>query len=136
LANRIRNKLVISGEPEWINNVVETIRGNNCLFDFERVIPIPDLIRHANRGCMIIDSQEVREWHVTDSGRRRRFTPEEEKILEDLGYCSWFDWSLNNWGSDRNPWKVYLDKVPHRLVRTIPDRGASERAFSGRHFQT
>jgi Ferredoxin-like domain in Api92-like protein len=109
LPNWIIKLLSAKGAPTRIREFLVTIKSDRRPFDFEQIIPVPEVIQHAASGYTIIDGQEVEQWYMIDDTHRRLFTPEEEKIVEGLGCRSWFDWSIANWGTCRNACDIELD---------------------------
>lgn len=90
--------------PNWITNTVR-IRGSEQSlaeieewnFDFNKLIPEPDILSNTKCGMNVIDDKRVREW-MEENGEARLFTSEEEAELEKIGYRSWYDWACANWG--------------------------------------
>lgn len=120
--------------PNWTSNIIRAegpgaalrafiaqMRIGDEPFDFNALIPMPQLLRHTGSGGNTIDGQRVSSWYVIDpkksaSGRKpgdppneRLFTPEEEAALRDIGHSNWYDWSVANWGTKWNACDVRID---------------------------
>lgn len=155
MPNWIVNRVVVKGNSARLRALLDAIKSNRQPFDFDRVIPVPDLIKHASSGYMSMDGREVEHWYTTDDGHHRLFTPEEEKELKELGYRSARDWALANWGADRNACEIELDEstadlgyliikfesacgpprpVLQRLQKMFPDIGFACRWFHEDEF--
>jgi hypothetical protein len=110
MPNWTTNRIYAEGSTEQISDFLDKIRGDNGVLDFNRIIPMPELLRHTGSGSCTINGQRVAEWYVVDRGNHelkipeqiRIFTPEEEAELQEIGYRSWYDWSNANWGTKWN----------------------------------
>jgi hypothetical protein len=109
LPNWISNRLVAKGEPTAIREFLNAVKSDEQPFDFRRITPMPELIRHAAR--VYNPTGIIEEWYVIDNiSNCRRFTPEEEKQLDALGHRCWHDWAIANWGTKWNACDVELDE--------------------------
>jgi hypothetical protein len=108
MPNWISNRLVGKGSSERIRNFLQVIKGKKQPVDFERIIPSPEIIRHARKGFSPV-APGLQEQYYMDHIHCRPFTPEEEEELQALEYRSWHDWSCAYWGTDRNAFEVELD---------------------------
>lgn len=104
--------------PNWTSNTIraegcaadlraflETVKWQDEIFDFNRLIPMPELLRHTGTGGCTIDGQQVQDWYIkdpSDAGGVRLFTDAEEAELKEIGHRSWYDWSVENWGTKWN----------------------------------
>lgn len=105
-----------------IREFLERVRGPDDPFDFNRIIPMPKLLRHTAKGCHTFGGQKYRSWYVInpdlkfgDDGyenNQRPFTSEEEAVLRDIGYPDWYEWSVANWGTKWNACHVAIDELP------------------------
>lgn len=75
MPNWVTNRIVFHGNQENIDRVLQYIKGNGSMIDFNKIIPMPDNIY---RG---------------DLGKRER---------ELYGLNNWYDWSVANWGTKWN----------------------------------
>jgi hypothetical protein len=108
MPNWIINRLLVKGGPERIRNFLQLIKSERQPFDFERVIPSPEIIRRARR--MFSPGEKPQEQYFIDAFHSRAFTPVEEKELEAVGYRSWDDWSFANWGTNKIAFEVEVDE--------------------------
>ncbi len=108
MPNWTYNTIRIDGTPTRLRAFVKAVKGENGVFDFNRLIPIPEFLKHTRSGLATIDGKQVASWYVIDPTRidgadnERCFTPREEAQLRDLCCESWCDWSCNNWGTKWN----------------------------------
>ena len=74
---------------------------------FNKIIPMPEILRHTGQGGRVISGREVKSWFIVkradwSAGVKedavRLFTPEEEMQLVEIGFSDWYRWSLARWG--------------------------------------
>jgi hypothetical protein len=111
----INNRLLVKGNPVRIRKFLNAIESEDQQFDFERVIPMPDLISDTCCGLTTIDGPEVKHWYQTNDGHDRLFTEEEERELRELGHRCWRDWTIAKWGTMWNAGEISLDERTIRL---------------------
>ena len=75
MPNWCDNKVSICGSKDTISKIRNLILGKDNLFDFEKIIPMPDYIYRGMLG-------------------------KEEKQI--YGENNWYDWSYKNWGTKWN----------------------------------
>ena len=109
MPNWTANTIRALGTPQDLRAFLEAVKWEDKIFDFNRIIPMPELLRHTAKGARIIDGQRVESWYVIDDTEAfpkeehvRRFTAEEEALLEAIGHRNWYDWSVENWGTKWN----------------------------------
>jgi hypothetical protein len=115
MPNWTSNRLYIEGNPSDIREFLDAIRSQDQLFDFNRIIPMPELLRETATGHCFIDGKPVTSWYVgreASAGNPeevRAFTREEECALRDIGYSNWYDWANSNWGTKWNACDPRID---------------------------
>ena len=108
MPNHVTHRLQISGPAEKIKAFKEaflSIEEDSVMLDFERIIPMPEIISKTVSGYTIIDGQTVSSWieEEIDGKRVKRLpTEEEQKLLAEAGAANWYDWSCQNWGTKWN----------------------------------
>jgi hypothetical protein len=108
MPNWTQNTIRITGRPEEINAFLQAVTSGSQVFDFNRIIPMPPILRHTVSGSRSFDGVTHRAWYVEnpDAGWKehieRPFTEAERKTLADLDYFSWYEWSLAKWGTKWN----------------------------------
>lgn len=106
MPNWTSNHIYIEGQPADIRAFLEAVKWEDQVFDFNRIIPIPDPLKHTVSGFTSIEGKAVSSWKEdTDSDGKlvsRCFTPEEHSELEKIGFFNWYDWCCANWGTKWN----------------------------------
>lgn len=107
MPNHCTNRWYISGDPEHIAAFVSAVLPENetgeRTFSFERLVPMPAILKTITTGSRTIDEVRVERW-VQDGETARLLTPEEEAAYAEIGFESWYDWSVANWGTK---WDAY-----------------------------
>src|SRR5579872_225406 len=118
MPNWTSNRIEINGEDRDVRAFLEAVRSQDQLFDFNRIIPMPELLRRTGFGHQTIDDKKVSAWYVVHKGspdvpeQVRLFTAEEETALKIIGYTNWYDWSNANWGTKWNACSVMVYGIP------------------------
>jgi hypothetical protein len=109
MPNWTSNTLRAEGDQKDLRAFLDAVKWQDEIFDFNRIVPMPEILKHTRSGFHTIDGEEVTSWYILDdkellpSGDHiRRFTPEEEAILKDIGHTDWYSWSYANWGTKWN----------------------------------
>lgn len=115
MPNWTLNCIKIEGEARDIREFLAAVRSQDKIFDFNRLIPMPELLKRTGTGYEIIDGKKVTSWYVVREASLespeevRAFTPEEEAVLRDIGYSNWYDWANANWGTKWNAGEASLE---------------------------
>lgn len=110
------NSLHIEGAEADLRAFLEAVKCQDEIFEFNRIIPMPELLKHTGTGYQTLDGKEVHEWYFIGNEAAllfndksvRRFTPEEEATLKELGHRSWYTWSNEHWGTKWNACRAEL----------------------------
>ena len=118
MPNWTANRIYIEGDEADIRAFLEAVKWEDELFDFNRIIPMPDLLRHTGSGHREINGKKVESWYIVKHAKydppqekeiARLFTPEEEVELKAIGHRDWYSWSVANWGTKWNACSVEID---------------------------
>ena len=110
MPNWTSNTIRAEGDEIDLRAFLEAVKWEDQIFDFNRIIPMPELLRHTGSGHRTIGGREVRDWYIinpetdplTDDKSVRLFTPEEEATLKEIGHRNWYTWCYANWGTKWN----------------------------------
>jgi hypothetical protein len=118
MPNWTANTIRALGTPKDLRAFLEAVKWEDKVFDFNRIIPMPELLKYTGKGCRIIDGQRVESWYVLDhttplpkNEHVRRFTAAEEAELEAVGHRNWYDWSWDNWGTKWNARRAEVNET-------------------------
>lgn len=118
MPNWTSNRIYIEGDKADIRAFLEAVKWEDELFDFNRIIPMPELVKNTGTGSRKIDGQNVDAWYIIKRQHQdfpgqkekvRRFTPEEQAELASIGHADWYGWSVQNWGTKWNACRVEID---------------------------
>lgn len=132
MPNHITNRLRINGTPEQITEVREAIletepkEGEEArIFDFERLLPMPDSLHCTSGGESDIAKFEMDHHdsvghpykppsHVYERANKELVEICKENIRLH-GHPTWYEWSIGNWGTK---WGAYLQvEVEPNLIQ-------------------
>ena len=110
MPNWTSNSIRIAGVEADLRAFLEAVKSQGQILDFNRLIPMPELLKHSARGRRTIDGKKVSSWYVIDTGDRahpdndnfRCFTAKEEAALKKIGHTDWYSWAWANWGTKWN----------------------------------
>ena len=120
MANLCFNKLIIRGEHKEIERFLGTVAGEDTLFDFNKILPVPEeLYKVLNVGTLDSDmlntALEAQGYTLPDEVTKHLDTnlPEGEGTFRDnavmaiectnkYDYPCWVHWCVKNWGVRKN----------------------------------
>lgn len=111
MPNWCMNKISASGAEADIAALKALVTSEDSVFDFQKIVPMPALLRHTCSGSRSfeVDGETVtlNTWYVDDpvnilDDGARPFTEAEQAELDAIGYDSWYEWCLAHWGCKWN----------------------------------
>lgn len=109
MPNWTSNRIYAEGDEIDLRAFLEAVKWQDTILDFNRIIPMPEILKHTGSGHRTIAGQTVTSWYVIDPAEPlsnddgvRLFTPEEEAALADIGHRDWYAWCNANWGTKWN----------------------------------
>ena len=88
MPNWTSNRIYIEGEPIDIRAFLEAVKWEDRIFDFNRILPMPEALQGTVSGFTRIDGKEVASWKedIDAEGKvvPRLFTAEEQRELEKM----------------------------------------------------
>lgn len=108
--------------PNWTSNIIraegdeydilaflEAVKTQDEIFDFNRIVPMPEILKHTASGRRKIGRKNVTSWYVISDKQSlsgeddvRLFTPAEKAALAEIGHQDWYSWRNANWGTKWN----------------------------------
>ena len=110
MPNWTTNQLIIEGTNDQIKELLSFIKGADEVIDFNKIVPMPEILKNAASGGCTIDGKYVASWYedtsisnwADRSKSHRLFTDEEAAELKVIGYTNWYDWCCDKWGTKWN----------------------------------
>lgn len=112
MPNWCENRIQISAPVEMMTEIKKKLFTEEGKLTFKLLIPMPAVLLKTISGSKNFDGtiHKSYTWDVLEDGKikERPFTDEERSEVEATGYTSWYDWSIDNWGTkwDANPDEV------------------------------
>lgn len=116
MPNNIKNQMLIVGTNEQIIELRNYIRGDNGEMDFHKIYPMPTSILETSEklnGISFNSSEKIKKgFRVSllalkkDPGLLDLYLM--GKALDETGYASWYDWSIEHWGTK---WNAYSTEI-------------------------
>lgn len=101
-----------SNDADAVKSFLDAVKSEESDFDFNRIIPMPEVLKNTGSGSTIIDGQRYDTWKydvVDDKEVPRLPTLEEIAEFDRIGYNNWYDWSHANWGVKWNATDIGID---------------------------
>lgn len=127
MPNHITNRIQLSGDAEQIKSLMQFIKGDNLeckVIDFNTIEPMPkELDIKSDQWLMPIENEfssrtqfkshldEMREVFFKNPDREEEDT---ENFIQGIrnyikyGHATWYNWSINNWGTK---WNAYSQEL-------------------------
>jgi hypothetical protein len=109
MPNWTSNIVRAEGDEHDIASFLDAVKTQDEIFDFNRIIPMPEILKHTASGQRKIGPKTVTSWYVINHKEPlpsdddvRLFTPEEQAALAEIGHQDWYSWSNANWGTKWN----------------------------------
>lgn len=120
MPNWTENKITVTGDAGDIRDFLHSVRSKESDFDFENLIPMPEILNHTACGIHYFDGKMCKSWYTVDIDRLfdtddRPFTYEEELELSAIGHNSWYSWCVENWGTK---WNAKIPKIHSMGIET------------------
>jgi hypothetical protein len=117
------NVLTVTGRVPVLKAFLAAVESEERPFDFNRIIPMPEILGHTGSGTREIEGKRVDRWYVidpdfppdrNDTENVRLLTFEEMLTIDALGVKTWYDWSTKNWGTKWNACEPEIGPITPR----------------------
>lgn len=117
MPNHVTNILKIKGTPEQIEMVRDAVGSQERIFDFNRIIPMPEDLNIDCDGLVsLLDTRESRFYEPPRGEVVERLKKAEDDRVENFfkgvrnlrkyGYACWYPWAVDNWGTKWNAYEL------------------------------
>jgi hypothetical protein len=120
MPNWCENRITISASVELMTELKAKIFTEGNL-TFNILIPMPAILQRTTSGSKDFDGTIHKSWTWDDQPdgtmKERPFTDAEKAEVIATGHISWYDWSIEKWGTkwDVKPASAFLDDEPDYL---------------------
>ena len=103
MPNWCQNRISASGSEAEIAALVQFVRNGEQLFDFKKIVPMPDLLKHTRSGSCEFEVEgekiTLAVWYSPhldglSSDGDRPFTEDEQAQLDEIGADNWYEWCI------------------------------------------
>lgn len=134
MANYAWNAVVIEGNKEAYNLVKSALtgEGENIVFDFSKIIPMPQYMEKFSSPVKVVSDEEFEQYMqenhpeglgaYTDTvGLRQVPQSLHDKWIEESGSEDWYGFRCTHWGTKWNGWEVQIvdDKEGENMIAII-----------------
>jgi hypothetical protein len=152
MPNWTTNVLSVTGHKSTIRKFMAAVKSKERSFDFDRVLPIPKVLKNISTGGRTIEGVQCDAWYeMGEDGAPVAITGAlKAKIKAKAnGFHSWYEWCCAMWGTKwnaRHPEKPELQKHVNGRTHTavyrfdtawcppIPVLMAASKKFPGLHL--
>ena len=131
MPNHCFNQVTIQSSQEDIEKIIEYLRSEKTMFDFNNLVPMPELMKdlHSVHSDGKQYFYSVSKWRNSLNGNDPNpsfpsmdwinkngvddFTI--RRLTTDYGTADWYDWSCTNWGTKWNAYDVeyFVGPIPN-----------------------
>ncbi|MYA41609.1 MAG: hypothetical protein F4Z31_07650 [Gemmatimonadetes bacterium] len=106
MPNWCQNELSVYGPKDQVREIydliVNELEDDKIAVTFDRVIPMPKILQKVTTGGTKIDGEYVTTW-VNEGEwpdvKARKLNEGEQLLIDAIGYPSWYEWAIDNWGT-------------------------------------
>ena len=122
MPNHTANNFTVTGPKADVLRFVAQIKGTDSELDFNKVLPIPEVLRGTSSPTRIVTQEQIDnewvEWNKRkEEGKLGEFEKERpfalgitqaqsSELVAKYGYDNWYDWCIFHWGTKWNAYDV------------------------------
>ena len=125
MPNYVRNHITFEGDKDEINLMLNFVKNEDGDFDFNKIIPMPKLLA-IEEGSRTYEGLNKYRAYIEllnnggDTSEYLKFKEEHPDVwflgiaaynnIERYGYCSWYSWCIDKWGTKWNACDSYVGR--------------------------
>lgn len=116
MPNWVANRVVIVGSDDAIKRVVEFVKGDESVFDFNKIVPMPetyekyDTTNHPDgKGLTVGKTIGIFDETVVTEELIEEYKQATAEQMEKYGVVGWYDWHRKFWGTKWNACDAFYD---------------------------
>ena len=98
MPNHVTHNFTVEGTEEDIKKFIDECFDKEGEFDFNRLIPMPDILENTICGS-------------TPEMQTEEYKEKTDEAIKTTGYSNWYDWRLEHWGTK---WNAYHTQIDHQ----------------------
>jgi hypothetical protein len=122
MPNHTANNFTVTGPKADVLRFVAQIKGTDSEIDFNKVLPIPEVLRGTSSPTRIVTQEQIDdewvEWNKRkEEGKLGEFEKDHpfglgitqaqsSELVAKYGYDNWYDWCIFHWGTKWNAYDV------------------------------
>ena len=117
MPNWCANRVTISGDKEQIDVLIEMLETESQVFDFNKVIPMPEEIKGVQTGLTEISGKQVTRWRIVDNDSIEVPPEEMKELVKRYRADNLYDWAYLHWGTKWNACEALRSRIDDELVQ-------------------
>lgn len=110
----------ITGSEEDIRAVLDLMRSETSGFDFERIIPMPEILRKTIAPIQVVEDKGWDPEELNKPEIRTLSKSKHQEFIAQYGAADWRAWAEQHWGAAKPPFETGIEA--ERIVFTTPWR--------------
>ena len=122
----------ITGSPEDIQAVLDIMKSEKSVFDFERILPMPEIIGRTTAPVRVVEDDEWNPAELNQNPVQVLSKTVAREFCARYGAADWHSWSKKNWGTTKPAFeaKAEEEKItfvtawepPTHVIAALADR--------------